>query len=97
MAERLNLTNCDLEQPWLLTKEDEEKIIESEIKSLKDRYVKKMLLLAINNDEIIKKVSEIDWESKLDKKNILEYANKCYNHSIWEKKQRENEKIENEK
>lgn len=96
MAERLNLTNCDLEQPWLLTKEDEEKIIESEIKSLKDRYVKKMLLLAINNDEIIKKVSEIDWESKLDKKNILEYANKCYNHSIWEKKQRENEKIENE-
>lgn len=96
MAERLNLTNCDLEQPWLLTKEDEEKIIEAEIKSLKDRYVKKMLLLAINNDEIIKKVSEIDWESKLDKKNILEYANKCYNHSIWEKKQREKEKIENE-
>lgn len=96
MAERLNLTDHDLNQPWLLTKEDEEKIIEAEIKSLKDRYVKKMLLLAINNDEIIKKVSEIDWESKLDKKNILEYANKCYNHSIWEKKQREKEKIENE-
>ena len=87
----MNLTDHDLNQPWLLTREDEEKIIEAEVKSLKDRYAKKMLLLAINNDEIIKKVSEIDWESKLDKKNILEYANKCYNHSNWEKKKRENE------
>ena len=76
MAKRLNLTDHDLNQPWLLTKEDEEKIIEAEVKSLKDRYAKKMLLLAINNDEIIKKVSEIYWESKLDKKNILEYDNK---------------------
>lgn len=92
----MNLTDHDLNEPWVLTKEDEEKIIESEIKSLKERYAKKMLSLAISNDEIIKKISKIDWESKLDKKTILEYANKRYNHQNWEKTQRENEKIENE-
>jgi hypothetical protein len=97
LVERLNLTDHDLEEPWLLTKEDEDRIIAVEVKSLKDRYEKKMLLLGIKNEDITKKLAEIDWESKLDKKEILEYANKCWNHSIWEKEQREKEKLEAEK
>jgi DNA replication protein DnaC len=93
LAERLNLTPHDAEpEPYILTPEEEERIIANEITSLKKYAAWRMFDKTVSEQEIQMRLCEIDWNAKIDRHEILNRANSNKNYEIWQKSQREREK-----
>lgn len=95
LAKQLNLTGPDDKpDPYILTKDDEDRIIEHEIISAKKHLVWKMTQLAMLPEQIEFKINQINWDEQIDKEDILRRANVIKNHEIWQKQQREKERQE---
>lgn len=90
-----NLPQTDFtaeDEPYILTEEDEKKIIAAVIDAKKKQYMWKMKKIAKTEEEIILAVQKIDWEIDIDRKAVLVRANSLRQHEIWQKAQREKER-----
>lgn len=95
LAKQLNLIGPDDKpDPYILTKEEEERVIENEIISAKKHLAWKMTKLAMLPEQIDFKLNQINWEEQIDREDILRRANMIKNHDIWQKEQREKERLE---
>lgn len=98
LARQLNLTDLESEpEPYILTKEEEDNIINHEILGIKRHKTWKMKGLAYTDEQILSKLACIDWEKEIDRNEILQRANSNKNYEIWQKQQREKEKKESER
>src|SRR5688500_2395772 len=93
LAKRLSLTDLvDENEPYVLTKEDEDRVIENEIIRLKQYAAWKMTQMGMLEGDIDFKISEINWEERINRETILWRANSAKNYGIWQKEQRKKEK-----
>jgi hypothetical protein len=93
LAKRLSLTDLvDENEPYILTKDEEDRVIENEIIRLKEFAAWKMAQMGMLEGDIDFKLSEIDWEEKINRETILWRANSAKNYGIWQKEQRKKEK-----
>jgi DNA replication protein DnaC len=98
LAKRLNLTDENQDpEPYILTKEEEYRLIEHEIKSAKEYAKWKMQQLAMTKEQIDFKILEINWEERIDRNEIFQRANSIKNHELWIKEKRIKDKEEEEK
>lgn len=89
------LTNFDYEQyPYILTKEDEQAAIDNALLQEKNHFIWKMKGLGYTEQHILLKLSDIDFNKKIDREKVLEYANSNKNYDRWQKEKREAEIIE---
>lgn len=95
LAKRLNLTDPEPE-PYILTTEEEQERIAEEVKSLKKHFAWKLSGAGFSEEEILKRIAEVDWLKKIDKEKILLFANSAKHQNIWHQEQRELEKKEKE-
>jgi DNA replication protein DnaC len=98
LARRLNLIDDTQEpEPYLLTKEEEDRLISNEIEAEK-KYVKwKMELVHYLPSQVDEKMAEINWEERIDRQSILQRANSVKNHEIWVTEKRKKDKEEEER
>jgi DNA replication protein DnaC len=93
LAKQLNLTDLDSEQePYILTKEEEEGIIEHAIAEAKKHLVWKMSQLAALPEQIESRLSQIDWNAQIDRNELLKRSNMLKHHDQWQKEQRKKDK-----
>ena len=101
LAKRLNLIDENQEpEPYILTKEEEDKLVYHEIKSAKEYAKWKMEQLAMTKEQIDFKICEINWEERIDRNEIFQRANSIKNHELWIKAKRIKDKeqeIDNQK
>lgn len=96
LARRLSLTDLeDEKEKYILTPEDEGKVIHHHIKRARDHEEWKLNNLedggVISKEEIEKRLSLINWEEKIDRSKILKAANSTKLQEAWHKEQREKE------
>lgn len=95
LAKQLNLIDPnEPPEPYTLTNEEEEKVIEREIISAKKHLVWRMTQLAMLPEQIEFKINQINWDDEINKDDVLRRANMIKNHDIWQLQQREKEKAE---
>lgn len=94
LAKKLNLTPSDVEEPYILTSEDEEAAIENAVKASKDWHLWKMRSLNMTDAEIEHKMAQIDFKGSLDREAILKQSNSRKHHQEWQKENRRKEKEE---
>lgn len=98
LAKRLNLIDENQEpEPYILTEEEENKLIDNEIRGAKEYAKWKMEQLAMTKEQIDFKICEINWEERIDRNEILQRANSIKNHEIWLKEKHKQDKIEEER
>lgn len=98
LAKHLNLTDADIEtDPYILTHEEEEEIIESAVRSLKTYYEWKMKDKGMKEEDIKTKICTIDFKGMIDRDAALRYWNMCKNQNLWHQKRRQEEKDEEAK
>lgn len=93
LAKRLNLTDPEVEE-YILTKEEEVDRIEFEITQHKKHFAWKLAQLEYSEQEILKRISEVNWEEKIDREEILKNANSNKHQNVWHEQQRKKEKEE---
>lgn len=95
LAKHLNLTDLeDEKEEYILTPEQEERIIEDHAISQKKYTAWKMAGMGYGEAEIEFKMSQIDFKGAIDREKLLKYANMCAVQDLWQKKKREEEKLE---
>lgn len=95
LGERLSVTSSDASpEPYILTKDDEDKLIGHAIAEAQKLAVWKMRQLLMGQNEIDAKINLIDWNGEIDRDEILQRANMVKNHEIWQKEQRVKEREE---
>jgi DNA replication protein DnaC len=95
LEELLNLTSLDNEQePYLLTKDEEDYAIANALLKAKEYATWKMKGLAFNDQQIMQKISEIEWDKEINREAILARCNSNKNYEIWQSCQREKERQE---
>lgn len=94
LAKRLNLTNSEIEpEPYILTPEEESAAIAWEIEQLKKHEGWKMRQFDFSELEIMSKISQVEWEKEINREEVLNRANSNKNYEVWQKQQREKEKL----
>lgn len=89
LAKHLNLTDIyDEPEPYVLTPEDEEKVIDNEVFAFKKYTVWKLANMGFGEAEIEFKISQMDFKGSLDREAILQRANMCKNQDNWQKQKR---------
>lgn len=89
----MNLTDLENEQEsYVLTKEDEDFAISNSIHSLKTQMIWKLQRVGYTEDQVLSKIKEIDWDSKINRDEILKRANSNKNYERWQLEQRAKEK-----
>lgn len=92
LARTLNLTGLDSEpEEYILTKEEEFLAISNAITAAKRNFEWKLANAGMQHMEIVQRVSEINWNEKIDKENILKTANSNKHYGIWQEQQRQKE------
>jgi hypothetical protein len=99
LAKRLNLIDENLPpEPYILTKEEEDKVVENEIRSLREHFEWKMKQTgAISKEEVDFKMCQINWDEKLNKEELFQRANSIKNHEIWIVEKRKKDKEEEDR
>jgi len=93
LAEQLNLTSPDdAPEPYILTKDEEDRLLANLIIDAKKQAVWKMNELGMLDNQIETKLAEIDWEKDINKEEVFHRANMVKNHELWQKEQRIKEK-----
>lgn len=82
----------EIEEPYILTPEEEEKVIRNAIEREKEQMEWKMKSLSFHAEQIAQKIRETDWESKIDRALLLKTSNSNKHYDLWQKEQREKEK-----
>lgn len=98
LAKRLQLTNFEPEpDPYILTPEEEESLLENAIKQKRDWYYWKMAAQNLPEGDIEAKIAQMDFRSMVDTKTLFSAANASKNHELWQKENRRKEKEEEER
>jgi DNA replication protein DnaC len=98
LAKRFNLIDEKQEpEPYILSKEDEYKLVENEIKAAKLYVEWKMKQLGASKEEIDFRILQINWEDRIDRNDLFQRANSIKNHDLWIKEKRKRDKEEEEK
>src|SRR6478736_5729447 len=98
LAKRLNLTGPDDEgEEYILTPEEEARVLAHEIQLAKDHYAWKVKGILMTQDEIDLKISQINWLERIDQDAILQRTNSIKHYDNWIKEQRAKEKLEEER
>lgn len=93
LAKRLNLTDGDMPpEPYVLTAQDEVELVENAIKREKENFRWRMIQKGFKEGDIDLRISQEDWEAKIDKETIFSIANSNKNNEIWHIEQREKDK-----
>lgn len=93
LAKRLNLTDyATEEQPYILTPDEENDVIEHALAEVKKHAAWKMTQILMTEQQIEIKLGEIDWNEKIDREDLLILANMQKHYQQWEKEQRRKEK-----
>jgi hypothetical protein len=97
LVKHLNLTDYQPElEPYILTKEEEDRLIEHAIDAAKKHVAWKMRGVLKTEEEILLKLSQINWDEQIDRDEILKRANMVKNHEVWQIAQRKKENEERE-
>lgn len=99
LAKRLNLIDENQEpEAYILTKEEEDRLVENEIKAEKEYIEWKMKQIgASSKEEIDFRISQINWEERINRDEIFQRANSIKNHELWIKDKRVKDKEEEDK
>lgn len=93
LAKRLRLTDLeDHGELHILTKEEEDQVIQHEIKREMEYAAWKMANMGMSEGDIELKIGEINWEDHIDRDGVLFRANASKQQEIWQKAQRVKEK-----
>lgn len=97
LAKRLNLIDPDHEylEEYILTPEEEEKVLSHEIQLAKDHYAWKLDGIA-TKDQIDFKISQINWDERIDRDAILQRTNSIKHYDRWIIEQRAKEALHEE-
>lgn len=82
----------DQRDEYVLTPEEENRVIENAIKSLKEYKEYKLKIAKCPDGLIAAKINSIDWNAEIDREKILAAANSNKLQDLWHKQQREKEK-----
>lgn len=98
LAKRLNLIDPDNDtlEEYILTPEEEERVISHEIKLAKEHFTWKHQDIA-TKEQIDFKISEIDWNERIDREAILWRTNSIKHYDRWIIEQRVKEAIEKDR
>lgn len=98
LAKRLNLIDPDHEylEEYILTPAEEEKVLSHEIQLAKDHYAWKLEGIA-TKEQIDFKISQINWNERIDREAILQRTNSIKHYDRWIIEQRLKEKIEEDR
>lgn len=96
LAKQLNLTDLEPEE-YILTKEEEDVAIKYEVERLQQYYVWKMVNLGYNENQVMQKLKETNWDDEFDREELLRIVNGNKHQDIWHKEQRRKSKEEGEK
>lgn len=93
LARKLNLTDLN-EQPeeMILTAQEEESAILHEITQAKKHKAWKLADKGLKEEEILSRLSAINWMDEIDKMEVLKNANSNKHYAIWQKEQRKKER-----
>jgi len=92
------LTGPDDEgEEYILTPEEEARVLAHEIQLAKDHYAWKVKGILMTQDEIDLKISQINWLERIDQDAILQRTNSIKHYDNWIKEQRAKEKLEEER
>lgn len=95
LAALLGVTSSETApEPYILTKEDEDRLLSHSVTEAKKSVIWKMSQLMYSQNEIETKLKSIDWEVEINKEEIFQRANMVKNHELWQKEQRKREKEE---
>lgn len=78
---------------FILTKEEQEQAIEYAITAVKKHKAWKLANAGLNEESVLFRISQIDWEQEINREEILERANLCKHRDIWDAEQREKDKL----
>lgn len=93
LAKRLSLTDLDGEpESYILTKDEEDRVIENERRRLVDYAVWKMANMGMSIGDIELKVAEINWDERIDREAVLWQANSAAHQKRWHEERRVKEK-----
>lgn len=95
LAKNLSLTDYEPEEePYILTEEEEERLLWNALDAAKKHIAWKMRGVLKTEEEILLKLSQINWDEKIDREEILKRGNMLKHHELWQKDQRKKEKEE---
>lgn len=89
LAERLNLTDPQEQEPYTLTPEEEQRALTNAIEQAQKFMAYKMRKVLKTEDEIWHKISQVDWNERIDRGKVLSLANIAKNRQTWDQSQRE--------
>jgi hypothetical protein len=97
LAKRLNLIDPDHEylEEYILTPAEEEKVLSHEIQLAKDHYAWKLEGIA-TKEQIDFKISQINWNERIDREAILQRTNSIKHYDRWIIEQRIKEALNEE-
>ncbi len=95
LAKRLRLTSLDDKpEEYILTVEEENIVVENEIKRTRAHKEWKLKQLGFIEGDILSRLSDVDWNNEIDRDEILKRANSSKHYENWQREQREKEKTE---
>lgn len=97
LARRLSLTNFEVNEDYILTEEEERQVIAHHIERAKEHKRWKLTEQGFVEGDIQQRLADVDWSKEINREEILQRANSNKHYGIWQKKQRDNEKQEEEK
>lgn len=98
LAKRLALIDENQEpEPYILTKEDENKLVEFEVNSAKEYMKWRMTQASATKQQIDTRIRDTDWDELINKDELFQRANSVKNHEIWLNKKHISDKEEEEK
>lgn len=92
MAKRFNLIDLEIQEEYILTKEEEDAAIAWEISQKKNHYLWRIRQVLATESEVMLKVSQVDWEKEINREQVLRVANSNKQADLWHQQQREKQK-----
>ncbi len=92
LAATLSPTDPVEPDPYLLTPEEEESAIAIAIEQAKKFMAWKQRRVLKTQDEIEFKISQVNWDEKINRQNVLSLANAAKNSHVWQQQQRQADK-----
>lgn len=83
-----NLTGLEEKEEYILTKDEEEKVIQAAIDQEKGYLIWKMKGLGYTEIQIKQRINESDWAAEIDQEAVLQVANGNKHQDIWHRNQR---------
>lgn len=94
LAKKLNLTGPEEKEEYILTKQEEEQVINHEIENAKKHKAWKLAQYNLPEGDILLRLANTNWVEEISYEEILERANSAKHYGIWQKEQRQKEKEE---